>query len=160
AFRCHLDGWPTGNDHRRGARGGAVMNGNTRLREVFASEHLSWLVSRLRRRFENGVYRPDSALRLPNPTPEQRQACDRLLGRKPSSGGALTVRPDQLEKVLIEGELASNLREAVEVVSGPLVDRRGQRRRIEAAWRELYDRFRPALADRQAALGWYEQIWE
>ncbi|MEX0652532.1 MAG: TIGR02679 family protein [Phycisphaeraceae bacterium] len=136
------------------------MDGNTRLRQALASEHLSWLVSRLRRRLENGTYQPDSTLRLTNPSPEQRQACDRLLGRKPSSGGALTVRPDQLERVLIEGELASNLREAVEVVSGPLVDRRGQRRRIEAAWRELYDRHRPAVADHQTALGWYEQIWE
>lgn len=136
------------------------MNGYDRLQQAFASEHLNWLVSRLRRRFESGTYQPNSTLRLANPSSQQRQACDRLLGRKPSSGDTLTIRLDQLERVLIEGELASGLREAVEMVSGPLVDRRGQQQRIEAAWRDLYDRHRPAVADRQATLSWYEQIWE
>ena len=136
------------------------MSDNVRLKEAFASEHLSWLVAALRRRFENGTYRVDGTVRLADPSPEQRQACDRLLGRKPSSGGALTIRLNQLERVVIEGELASDLREAMEVVCGPLVDRRWQRQRIEEAWQALYNRFRSKVAEREAACAWYEQVWD
>ncbi len=107
-----------------------------RLRAVLGIPELAWLVERLRRRVESGRALTGS-VSLRDPTPAQRRAVDRLLGRPPSRGGVLHVRLGQLEDLLRHAELCGGLRAAVEVLAGPLVDRRAEREARERGWQQV-----------------------
>lgn len=89
-----------------------------RLRALFADPDLGWILDRLETRLRCG--RPLSGgLTLRCPTPGQRSAVDRLLGRRPSRGQSLTLSLGTLEDVLRHGELAGDLR--VHVCENPAV---------------------------------------
>ncbi len=131
-----------------------------RLRKTLGAPELAWLLDRLRRRYERGQGGVNGVLRLLNPSPRQREASDRLLGRRPGAGGSISVQIDQLEHIVMTSGMAPSLRQAVGALGGPLVDRRSAARRERAAWESLFDRFRPAVQTREAVARWYEQVRE
>lgn len=108
-----------------------------RLRDTFSDPHLGWILERLRRRLERGR-KASGTITLRNPTPAERQATDRLLGRPPSRGATLTLRLPELERILRHAELADSLDAAVEALIGPVVDRRARKARLDARWEELF----------------------
>ncbi len=128
-----------------------------RLRQTLGQPELAWLVTRLRRRFEQGR-RATGTVTLRNPTPAQRAAVDALLGRRPSRAGALTVRLDQLQEILRHGEIANDLATAIAALDGPLVDLKARRSDLAARWSELYADLGQRLADSPAALGWLAEL--
>lgn len=130
----------------------------TRLRQTLGAPELAWVLDRLRRRYERGQDSSNGVLRLADPSPGQREACDRLLGRRPGAGGSISIQVHQLEDVVVTSGMAPSLRDAVEALKGPLVDRRSEAERERAAWEGLFDRFRPAVQDNEAIAHWYEQI--
>ncbi|MEW1551244.1 TIGR02679 family protein [Streptomyces tsukubensis] len=110
----------------------------TRLRRLLGGADLAWLVERVRRRLERG--QPlTGAVSLATPSPAERAAAERLLGRSPAAGRALTVRLDAVDAVLIgSGISPDGLAAAVTVLTGPVVLVDEARRREEQAWAEAY----------------------
>lgn len=140
--------------------GADVTVDEDKARAVLGLPELAWLVTRLRRRYEQGRGDAAAPLVLQRPSPAQREACDRLLGRRPTQGGSLAVRIDQLERIIVEAQIAPSLRDAIETLTGPLVDLHAQRQRTQAAWRRLFERLRPLAGDRPPASAWYDQVCE
>lgn len=123
-----------------------------RLRALFADPDLGWILDRLETRLRCG--RPLSGgLTLRCPTPGQRSAVDRLLGRRPSRGQSLTLPLGTLEDVLRHGELAGDLTAAVEVLVGAVVDERARRAAREEAWNRLFADH-AAMSDRAEIRDW------
>lgn len=90
------------------------------LRELLGAEALRWIVDRLHSAYCAG--KEPSELRLISPSPAQLSAFTRLLGEYPR-GAALRLRVADLERILREAGVASSVREAVERLGGPIVDR-------------------------------------
>jgi uncharacterized protein (TIGR02679 family) len=117
-----------------------------RLREVLGDPALGRLVERLRRRLGRGQPLAGS-LRLEGSSPAERQAIERLLGRRPAAGDGIQVRLDELEALLAGARLASSLREAVEVLVGEVRDERAARREAQAAWQGLHRQLQGVLPE-------------
>ncbi|MFI1282203.1 TIGR02679 family protein [Streptomyces sp. NPDC020858] len=109
-----------------------------RLRRLLGGADLAWLVERARRRLERG--QPlIGAVSLATPSPAERAAAERLLGRTPGAGRALTVRLDAVDAVLVRSGISpGGLEAAVTVLTGRVVPLDEVRRSEEQAWREAY----------------------
>jgi uncharacterized protein (TIGR02679 family) len=89
--------------------------GDERLIRLLGDPELAWLVERVRRRLELGQGLAGTVT-LVDATPAQRRATDRLLGRRPRSGRALSVSLPALDAVIrrsgacVEGLAAANSR--------------------------------------------------
>ncbi len=104
-----------------------------RLRATLEQPGLSRLLRRLERRLDDG--RPlTGTILLTQPTERERAAVDALFGRRPSQGVALAALLDRLAAILRHAGLASDLKEAVETLLGPIVDRSVLRREQEESW--------------------------
>ena len=122
-----------------------------RLRQVLGAPELAWLVQRARRRLSRGL--DGGPVTLVQATPAQRDAVERLLGRRAAPGGSVTVRLEDLESLLRDAGICDSLSEAVESLSGPLVDARAQRQETAAAWAEVF-----AAGDPGRARPWLEDL--
>ncbi|MFK0256016.1 TIGR02679 family protein [Streptomyces sp. NPDC090445] len=129
-----------------------------RLHRLLGAADLAWLVDRLRRRLERG--QPlTGPVSLAAPTPAQRAAAERLLGRAPGGGASLTVRLDAVDAVLRRSGISPDgLTAAASALTGPVVPLADARRTEEHAWTEAYApltllaRDEPLLADWAAGL--------
>jgi uncharacterized protein (TIGR02679 family) len=128
-----------------------------RLRQALGHEDLAWLLERVRRRLLQGR-EADGLVTLRNPTPAQREALDRLLGRPPSIGGALSVRLDQVDQVLRHAEICDGLRQAVEELCGPVPNLRELRARQANRWHRLYETTRQQLRANTALVRWLDDL--
>ncbi|MEV6052034.1 TIGR02679 family protein [Streptomyces sp. NPDC052107] len=125
-----------------------------RLTRLLGSPDLAWLVDRVRRRMarDEPLTGP---VTLTAPTAAQRAAVERLLGRAPGAGRALTVRLDAVDAVLRRsGVSPDGLGAAVTALTGPVARLADVREREERAWRDacaplddLIRTHRPELAD-------------
>jgi uncharacterized protein (TIGR02679 family) len=113
-------------------------NDRQRLHATLGNESLVWLLGRLRKQLERGLPLR-GIIRLRHVTAAQRDAVDRLLGRRPSTGDSLAINLDQLEATLRRAELCNDLSEAVEALLGPIANRRALRADEEARWQHLFD---------------------
>jgi uncharacterized protein (TIGR02679 family) len=113
-----------------------VIGDEARLRHLLGSPELAWLIERARRRVSRRTVR--GAVTLSRATPAQRDAVDRLLGRRASGGSSITVRLEDLEGLLREAGICDTLSEAVEALTGPLIDGRARRLAMEAAWAGVF----------------------
>lgn len=109
------------------------MRDSARLEETLGKRELRWLVERCRERLERGGG-VSGTVSLRAPSDEQREALDRFLGRRGTTGATLVVDLERVERVLREAEIADELREAVEYLTGELVDRPALARREARAW--------------------------
>lgn len=128
----------------------------SRLRQLLGSPALAWLVERARRRLLNGS--ASGSVTLNEPTAAQREAIDRLLGRRPSRGTSLTVRLEELEAVLRHAQICDSLAEAIEVLTGPMVDVRAQRKSVAESWAELFAAASVGAGSRPAVKVWLEDL--
>jgi uncharacterized protein (TIGR02679 family) len=123
-----------------------------RLVRLLGGPELRWLVDRVRRRAERG--RPlRGSVALAAATPAQREAVDRLLGRRSRAGTGVSVRLEAVDEVLRRsGVHPGGLVAAVEALTGPLRDRVADTAAREAAWQAAFAplddvvRRRPELA--------------
>ena len=130
-----------------------MISDGGRLRQVLGTPELAWLVKCARRRLSRGL--AGGPVTLPQATQAQRDAVERLLGRRAARGGSLTVRLEDLESLLRGAGICDSLTEAVESLAGPLVDARAQRQEKDAAWAGVFaagdpGRSRPWLEDLRA----------
>src|SRR5487761_648254 len=123
------------------ARIGPPLNSNNidlaRLRATLDTAELSWLISRLRQRLERGEGL-EGVVTLRDPTPGQRAAVDRLLGRRPSGGATLTLDLMDLDRQLRHAELCDGRPAAIEALCGPLENLREQQLQGEQQWQRLF----------------------
>jgi uncharacterized protein (TIGR02679 family) len=129
-----------------------------RLVRVLGSADLRWLVERVRRRAERG--QPvQGTVTLTAATPAQREAVDRLLGRRTRYGAALTVRLDDVDDFLRRsGTHPDGLVSAVVALIGPLRDVGAEAERRDAAWRAAFDPLGGVVERRPALRSWLEGL--
>jgi uncharacterized protein (TIGR02679 family) len=127
-----------------------VIGDAARLRQVLGTPELAWLVQRARRRLSRGP--AGGSVTLPDATAAQRDAIERLLGRRAARGGSVTVRLDEVEALLRDAGICESLAEAVEALTGPLVDARAVREQAEAVWREIF------AAGAGGSRPWFEEL--
>jgi uncharacterized protein (TIGR02679 family) len=126
-----------------------VIRDAERLRQVLGGPELDWLVRRAWRRLARG--QTGGAVTLAQATAAQRDAVERLLGRRAALGQSISVRLDDLETLLRQAGICDDLVDALEALAGPLVDARARRQETEAAWASLLsDGARPWLEEVRA----------
>ena len=113
-----------------------MIRDDARLRRLLGDPEVAWLVARARQRLSSGA--TSGSVTLSRATPSEREAIGRLFGRRTSDAGSVTVRLADLEALLQQAGICDTLAEAVEVLTGPLVDVRGRRRAVEGAWAEVF----------------------
>jgi uncharacterized protein (TIGR02679 family) len=129
-----------------------------RLRRLLGEPDTAWLVTRVRRRLERGQALT-GPVSLAGPTPTQRTAAERLLGRRPGDGSSLTVRLDAVDALLRRsGVSPGGLAAAVIALTGPVVPREETRRAEHRAWREAFAPLDALAADRAELAGWATRV--
>lgn len=113
-----------------------------KLRDTFGGPEWTWLRQKLRARFERDAPLP-ATMRCPRPTPAQRHAIARVLG-KPE--GPPAVHLPTLEKRLRDAGLCHSLRDMIEQLDGPIDPKAENRRRQRAQWEHFAHRAANALA--------------
>jgi uncharacterized protein (TIGR02679 family) len=124
-----------------------------RVEAVLGVPELAWLVERLRTRIERGRPLTGTVSRR-SASAAERAAVARLLGRPVRGGEAITLRLEDLDAEIADAGVASGLKAAVEVLTGPLRDLAGEQAHAQ-------DRLEATTAGLRAAshagAGWYEE---
>ncbi|HSZ13202.1 MAG TPA: TIGR02679 family protein [Solirubrobacteraceae bacterium] len=118
------------------------LNGSSandeRLARLLGDPALAWLLARVRRRIELG--QPlDGAVTLADASSAQRRAAQRLLGRPPRAGRALSVPLRAVDEVLrSSGACAEGLEAAVVAITGPVLVRADALTAERHAWEQTF----------------------
>jgi uncharacterized protein (TIGR02679 family) len=116
-----------------------------RLRRLLGGTELANLRRRLRARYEKGALRGEFT--LTDLEVAERRALAGLLGRPVMAATSMRLRHSELDEALARAGIASTLREALEVLDGPLHDRRAAQIAQESAWNATVSRIEePRLA--------------
>src|SRR5258708_1973973 len=107
-----------------------------RARSVLGVPGLSRLVERLRWRLELGRGLT-GRLVLTAPSPAERDAVARLLGRPPAAGDSLSIELGDLDHALRHAGICDGLEEAVRLLTGDWVDRKAAREEAAGRWTRL-----------------------
>lgn len=130
-----------------------------RLRRTLGDPNLQWLVVKLRRRLERG--RPlCGKLGLPGTTTGQRSSLGKLLGRTIHSGSIVTLSLDELNQILVGSDICASLQEAVETLSGPVVDLRQQALDVQTSWSKVYRDIERSPGFRPEMRPWLQDLEE
>lgn len=121
-----------------------------RLRRLLGSPALGGLRARLRKRYEQG--REGGIVTLGQLNADERTALCGMLGRPVTPGTSLRFDVGDLDAVLSASGAAVSLREALELLDGPIENRVAQRESVAVAWNDLH----ASLADTRLA-AWLAQ---
>ena len=129
-----------------------------RLPRLLGSPELGWFIARVRRRAERGL--PVTGIvTLAAATPAQRDAVDRLLGRRARDGNAVSVRLDDVDALLRRsGVHPAGLLSAVVALTGPIRDTATEAARQEAAWRAAFAPLDALAHDRPTLVPWLDGL--
>jgi len=117
----------------------------TRLRRLLGGTEFANLRRRLRARYEKGSAREEFT--LTDLDVAERRALAGLLGRPAMAANSMRLRHSELDEALARAGIASTLREALELLDGPLHDRRAAQMARESAWNAMVSRVQdPRLA--------------
>ncbi|MEW1980864.1 TIGR02679 family protein [Citricoccus sp. NPDC079358] len=117
------------------------------LERLLGVDAMAWFVARARGRILEAGNEPlRGVVQLRDPTPEQRAAAVRLVGAPKRAGAALRVDLAVVEEILRRGPWPPGLADAIETLSGPVVDRSEERARDAAAWEAARDLLAPEAA--------------
>lgn len=128
-----------------------------RLHETLGRPELSRLLQRLRKRLEQGKPLTGTII-LEKLTTAEQDAFSRLLGRMPVQGHRLSVNLDSLGQRLMEAGLCECLDQAVQHLTGPVMNRAEARRHEETAWQRLFDDAFVKLPTGPEFAAWLEYI--
>ncbi|MDI3386296.1 TIGR02679 family protein [Streptomyces sp. B-S-A8] len=137
---------------------GAAPVDAVRLRRLLGVPEFAWLVERVRRRL--AAEQPlTGAVTLTRPTPDQRRAAERLLGRVPGGGRSLTVRLEAVDAVLRRSGISPDgLAEAITALTGPVTLLGAARRAEEDAWQEAFAPVDELAEERPALKAWVVRL--
>ncbi|MDT0443795.1 TIGR02679 family protein [Streptomyces johnsoniae] len=129
-----------------------------RLRRLLGTPELAWLVTNARRRMERG--RPLTGTTTNAvPSEAQRAAAERLLGRAPQRGKALTVSLDAVDALLRRSEASpGGLPAAVVALTGPVEPRDEAARREARHWATAFAPLTALCEERPELASWYDQL--
>lgn len=113
------------------------MNGpvDPRLRRLLGGEALIELRRRLRQRYECGA--DGGVFRLGGLNEAEHAALASLLGRPPRLAGSMSLDTATLDAAFRHAGIAASLRDALERLDGPIVDRAAERTAVQAQWDSL-----------------------
>lgn len=111
---------------------------DSRLVRLLGGETLAGLRRRLRQRYERAT--PPGSFRLNGLSATERNALASLLGRRPRPADSMTLDVAELDVALQRAGLAASLRDALERLDGPIVDRAAARAALQAQWSALRGR--------------------
>ncbi len=122
-----------------------------RLRRLLGDPDIEWVLARACRRIELG--QPlDGVVTLADASPAQRRAVQRLLGRAPRAGRALSVSLRDVDELLRRsGAWPAGLEAAVVALTGPVVVRADALAAEQAAWERAFAPLDELLERRLAA---------
>lgn len=144
-------------DDRPGDRVEDRAGDRAALDRLLGSPAMQWLVARVRRRIPHAGGGPlRGTVQLSDPTAEQRAAAVRLVGPPRRAGAALRVDLAVVEEILRRGPWPAGLADAVETLTGPVIDRRAQQSRETAAWEAARDHLAPVIARFPGLAPWWE----
>jgi uncharacterized protein (TIGR02679 family) len=136
-----------------------MTSDHARLRETLGRPELARLVRRLQMRLERG--KPlTGMMSFPDASPAERDAVNRLLGRPPTRGNAMVVSLEQLQDKLRRAGICPNLRDALELLIGPVINRRAEREAIEERWAALFVKVSERVAARPEYARWLSELQE
>jgi uncharacterized protein (TIGR02679 family) len=139
--------------------GGEPAGGGDRaaLDRLLGTPETAWLVERVRSRILGAQGEPlTGVVRLDRPSEEQRAAAVRLVGRPRRPGAALRVYLADVEQILRRGPWPAGLSDAVQTLTGPLVDHREERTRVAAEWNRAGEGMDPAIRRFPSLGAWWE----
>jgi uncharacterized protein (TIGR02679 family) len=123
-----------------------------RLRKLLGGAELSNLRLRLRTRYERGASRDEFT--LTDLEGHERRALAGLLGRRSVVADSMRIRRSELDAALAHAGIAATLREALEFLDGPVLDRRAARAARDEAWSAALGQVKePRLAGLLATVG-------
>lgn len=128
-----------------------------RLKKTLGAEQCSKLLGLLRQRLESGEAL-DGFATLTDATQVERAFIAALLGGAVSRGKTFRVNLHKLEVCLREGELCGSLKQAVEALCGPVVNRRAERQAQQQGWDSLFLSTRHQIAGKPELLLWLEEV--
>ena len=110
-----------------------------RLHRLMGGPSLAALRKRLRQRYELAPAdsRPES-FRIDKLTPAERSALAALQGQRPSLAMSIRVDVPAIDALLLRAGVADSLRDALERLDGPLIDRAAEREAVRGRWREVF----------------------
>src|SRR5690606_9540384 len=118
----------------------ATLPPDPRLQRLLGDDALAPLRQRLRRHFERiGPDATASTLRLDGLAPDAHQALCQMTGRPVRPARSMTLDIRRLDTALREAGLANSLRDALERLDGPIVDKTRQRLELQARWAAATD---------------------
>ncbi len=134
-----------------------------RLHKLLGGNELASLRQRLRRHFERAVPgAPPGLLRLGSLGVAEREALALLTGRPPRNTKSMQIDVALLDSMLRDSGIAGSLREALEHLDGPIVNRASIRAQAETSWSAVVAACgHPALAgflQASAALGLLKRL--
>lgn len=129
-----------------------------RLRRLLGAEDLRWLVDRVRKRMARGEPL-DTTVTLAAATTRQRMAVDRLLGRRPRPGSALTVPLGAVDDVLRRsGACPGGIAAAVVALTGPVARTADAEAEIERRWSQAFAPLEAAARARPELVDWLQHV--
>jgi len=135
---------------------GARPGDRAALDRLLGVPEMAWLVDRVRARILAAGDAPlRGVVQLDRPTDAQRAAAVRLVGRPRRGGATLRVDLAVVEEILRRGPWPAGLADAVETLTGPVVDREALRAREAAGWAAARDALEPAARRFDGLLEWW-----
>lgn len=126
------------------------------LERLLGGPATSWLVERVRARIPAAAGQPlTGVVALASPSAEQRAAVARLVGAPRRSSASLRVDLALVEEMLRRGPWPAGLADAVQALTGPVVDRRLLREQETAAWTAARDVLLPAVEGFDGLADWW-----
>ena len=130
-----------------------------RLHRLLGAPELKWLVDRVAERIAGGVPVAEGTATLAVPTPEQRRAVERLLGRPPGRGRSLTVRLSDVDTVVKDsGICPAGLAAAVQALRGPIGVRHEAVSAARIAWESAHEPLERLVVKRPELAAWLRRI--
>jgi len=135
-----------------------MSDGQAALHRLLGGPGTAWLVERVRARIPAARGNPlAGVVQLRNPTSEQRAGLVRLVGLPRRAGSTLRVDLAVVEEVLRRGPWPAGLADAVETLTGPVVDTAAQRQREAIEWDEASMLLSGAAAPYPGLAEWWER---
>lgn len=113
------------------------MTAADRLQRLLGGEALAGLRKRLRQRFEGDA--PGAELRIGALSEAEHAALAALAGRPARFVRSMRIDVAEIDAALARAGLAASLRDALERLDGPIVDRTAQRLRLRTQWQQVVE---------------------
>lgn len=141
-----------------GQAGRTGTGDRTAVDRLLGVPEMAWLLTRVRGRVASSAGSTlTGVVRLARPSDAQRAAAARLVGRPRRTGSSLRVELADVEAILRRGPWPAGLVDAVETLTGPILDQAAERERMAAAWSQAAAGLRDPVARFDGLGDWWEQ---